>query len=194
MNGIGAYKRTLVPLVQIVAFLFLAFGGFLKHLAPPDETNPEFYVGIVSFFVLIILLAIATIARKVPGAQNRRAWLIAGIGCFLVATVSTAVYPRMLHKYTYWSAEDPRQLRVKASDEGFTKIVKEWLRDQAYEPEASDLVRKFPPGQVWEKGAIESAKSKLLISYASLVLSLASAIFCLLEANSDAHRNPEVGA
>jgi len=178
------YRKTLVSVVQIVLFLFLAFGGFLKKVAPPDETNPDFYVGIVSFFVLIVLLIISAVARRLPGARNRRVWLIAGIGGLLLAITCALIYPRVLHTYTYSSADNPGQLRVKGSDQGMKKAVKEWLQDQPYEPDASELVRKFPPGQVWEKEAIESAKTTLLVSYGALVLSLAVSIFCLLEANT----------
>jgi hypothetical protein len=185
MRSLVAYKKVLVSLIQVVLFLFLAFGGFLKRVAPPDEANPGFYVGIVSFFVLIILLVIAALARRLPGARNRRGWMLGGIACFLVAIPCAVIYPKMLHKYTYASPDYPRRLRVKGSDDGLTKVVKEWLQEQPYVPDASELVRKFPPGQVWEKEAIERARTTLLLSYAALVLSLATSIFCLLEANAE---------
>jgi hypothetical protein len=111
--------------------------------------------------------------------------MLAGIAGLLLAVTSAVTYPRMLHKYTYPSPENPRILRVKGSDDGLTKVAKEWIADQPYAPDASELVRKFPPGQVWEKESIESAKTTLLLSYGALVLSLATSIFCLLEANTD---------
>jgi hypothetical protein len=185
MRSVGSYKKTLVSVAQVVSFLFLAFGGFLKQVAPPDETNPGFYIGIVSFFVLIVLLAVSAVARRLPGTKNRRAWMLAGIASFVLAVPSAIVYPRMLHKYTYPSPESPHSTRVKGSDDGLTKVVREWLQDQPYVPDATELVRKFPPGQVWEKQSIESARTTLLLSYGALVLTLATSIFCLLEANTE---------
>jgi hypothetical protein len=38
---------------------------------------------------------------------------------------------------------------------------------------------------VWTKESIEHAKTVLLLSYGALVLTLATAVFCLIEANAD---------
>jgi hypothetical protein len=189
MRSATDYKKVLVSFVQVVLFLFLAFGGFLKKIAPPDETNPSYYVGILSFLVLIILLIVSAIARRAPGAKYRRAWMSVGILCFALAIPSALIYPRMIQKYTYRSPEKPTQLRVKGSKDGLQKAVKEWLQEQPVELDPSDLVRKFPAGQVWTPESIEHARMILLVSYGSLVLSLASAIFCLIEANADARLN-----
>jgi len=175
-------KKLLLSFVQVVLFLFLAFGGFLKKIAPPDETGTGFHVGIVSFFVLITLLAVSAIARRAPGPKYRKPWMIAGIAFFAVAIPSALIYPRMLHEYAYFSPQHPDQLRVKGSDSDLTKEAREWVQTH-YKPEASELVRKFPPGRVWTEESIERAKSILLLSYGSLVLSLAAAVFCLIEAN-----------
>jgi hypothetical protein len=190
MKSTQDYKKVLVSFVQVVLFLFLAFGGFLKKVAPPDETSPSYHVGVLSFLVLIMLLIVSAVARRAPGPKYRRAWLSAGVVCFVLAIPSALVYPRMLHKYTYPSPENPSRLRVKGSDTDLQKIAKEWVQEQPLEPDASDLVRKFPPGQVWTKESIEHATTILLVSYGSLVLSLATAIFCLIEANADARLSP----
>jgi hypothetical protein len=180
------YKNLLASFVQVVVFLFAAFGGFLKNIAPPDETNPSYYVGIVSFLVLIILLIVSAISRRAPGAKHRRAWLSAGIVCFVLAVPSALVYPRMLHKYTYpFPLEKPTEVRVNGSQNGLTEVAKEWVKENPLESSPAVLARKFPPGQVWTQKSIEHARTILVISYSSLVLSLATAIFCLIEANAD---------
>ena len=186
------YKNLIASFIEVVVFLFASFGGFLSKIAPPDETNPSYYVGIVSFLVLIVLLIVSAVSRRSPGVKHRRAWLTAGISCFIVAVPAAFLYPRMLHKYTYpFPPERPTETRVNGSESGLTEIAKEWVRENPLESSPGVLARKFPPGQVWTQESIEHARTILLVSYVSLVLSLATAIFCLVEANTNANGQPE---
>jgi hypothetical protein len=186
------YKNLLASFAEVVVFLFASFGGFLTKIAPPDETNPSYYVGIVSFLVLIILLIVSAVSRRAPGARHRWAWLSAGVACFILAVPSAFFYPSMLHKYTYpFPFGKPTETRVNGSESGLTEVAKEWIRENPRESIPAVLVRKFPPGQVWTQESIEHARTILLVSYGSLVLSLATAIFCLVEANTNGERQHE---
>jgi hypothetical protein len=185
MNLAGNYKKVLVSFVQVVVFLFVAFGGFLKNIAPPNESGAYSYVGIASFLTLIVLLVISAVARRAPGSKYRRGWVYIGIVCLVLAIGFAVFYPRVLDWYTYPSPEHAGQLRVKGSDQDLVGPVKEWLADQPIRPSPGELARKFPPDQVWTKESIEHAKTVLLLSYGALVLTLATAVFCLIEANAD---------
>jgi hypothetical protein len=176
------YRNLLASSIEVVVFLFAAFGGFLGKVAPPEETNPSYVVGIVSFLVLILLLIVSAFSRRPRGRNRRGAWIAAGIASFLIAVSSAFLYPRMLHKYTYSdSLEKPTEVRVHGSESGLTELAKEWVRENPLDANPAVLVRKFPPGQVWTPESIENARTVLLATYSTLVLSLATAIFCLLE-------------
>ncbi|WP_263350615.1 hypothetical protein [Acidicapsa acidisoli] len=185
-------RKIIVSLVQVVLFLFTAFGGFLKKIAPPDETQPGYHVGLLSFLVLIILLTISALARQAPAAKYRRAWTIAGIVCFVIAILSGFLYPRMLDRYTYaYPPEKPTQIRVKGLDSGLTDVAREWIQEHPLESSPGTLARKLPKENIWTPESIEQAKTILLCSYGSLVLSLAAAIFCLIEANPATKAKPQ---
>ena len=165
--------------------MFVAFGGFLKNVAPPNESGAFSYVGIASFLTLIVLLVISAVARQAPGSKHRRGWVNIGVVCLVLAIGLAVFYPRVLDRYTYPSPEHAGQLRVKGPDRDLLGPVKEWLEEQPLMPGPGELVRKFPPDEVWTKESIEHAKTVLLLSYGALVLSLATAVFCLIEANAD---------
>ena len=187
MKSIKDYKKILISFVQVVVFLFLAFGGFLAKVAPPDEAQTSYYVGILSFLVLITLMIVSAVARRAPGPKYRRAWIIAGVVCFVLAIASALLYPRMLDKYTYrYPPERPTQVRVKGSDNDLTEVAREWARENPLESSPAVLARKLPEDDIWTRDSIEHAKTILLVSYGSMVLSLATAIFCLIEANAEA--------
>lgn len=192
MTDMKDYKNLLISSIEVVVFLFASFGGFLRKIAPPDETNSSYYVGVVSFLALIILLIVSAVSRREPGPRHRWAWLIAGMVCFFLAVPSSLVYPRILHKYTYaYPIEKPTEVRVNGSAGGLTEVAKEWIQEHPLESSPAVLARKFPPGEVWTQESIEHARTILLVSYGSLVLSLATAIFCLVEANTNGEQRSD---
>ena len=54
-------KDVLISGIEIASFLLAAFGGFLTDIAPPDEVNASFAVGMASVLVLIVLLLVSAI-------------------------------------------------------------------------------------------------------------------------------------
>ena len=58
--------------VQIVVFLFAAFGGFFVNIAPPDARDASYATGLSSFVMLIVLMAFAS--RVTFTGRIRRRW------------------------------------------------------------------------------------------------------------------------
>ena len=178
-------KTLLTTLVQGVTFLFAAFGGFLKQIAPPQETGAPYAVGILSFLSLIVLLLISALARSGPGRNVSRAWIVAGALAFAAAIPPSFSYPTALRQYT-WSFPPTKPIRrVRGSDADLTQDVKDYLSEnpgQTSDPQV--LASKFDLNDLWTSESISRASTKLLVLYAWLVLSVSTSIFCLLEAQT----------
>ncbi|PWT90981.1 MAG: hypothetical protein C5B54_06195 [Acidobacteria bacterium] len=176
------YKKLLTSFIEVVTFLFASFGGFLKKIAPPDQVGASYPVGIMSFLMLIILLAISAIGRQAATKTAFKRWISAGIVLFILALPACFLYPYMLSHYTYPQQSELVKRRIGASDEYLTPDARQY---RAANPNASseELDRNLPDGDVWAKAGLERTELRLLVAYACLVLSLSGAIFCLLEAN-----------
>jgi hypothetical protein len=188
------YKGLLVYFVEIVVFLFAAFGGFLKNIAPPEQSGAPYIVGILSFLALVVLLIVAAVARSAPGRRYRRKWIIAGMLAFAVALPASYFYSQSRSQYTWWYPPAEPVQRFRGLDTDFTPAVKDFLKNNKDNPQdraAERLARNFDLDQIWTKESIEHAASRLTFLYAWLVMSLATAVFCLLEANSAASRSPK---
>ncbi len=177
------YKKLLTPLIQSITFLLAAFGGFLKKVAPPVDVGAPYPIGIMSFLTLIILLIISTLGKDNKKETAYKPWLIAGIVLFIVALPTSFIYPHMLSVYTYPQNAPLESRKISASDSYLTTDARQY-KSAHHDATAEDLVRNFEDGDVWNQAGIQHAEIRLLLCYAGLVLSLASAIFCLLEANS----------
>src|ERR1022692_3986049 len=122
------YSALLASAVEVVVFLFASFGGFLKGIAPPQQTGAAYATGILSFLVLITLLIISSLSRTAPGAKFRRAWLIAGIAAFILALPPAFLYPSALDRYTWSYPPETPVLRIRGSDADFTKQVEAFVK------------------------------------------------------------------
>ena len=176
------YKTLLASFIEVVTFLLAAFGGFLKKIAPPDQTGASYAVGIMSFLMLIALLIVSAIARNAAKETAYKNWMTAGIILFTLAVVASFGYPFMLSHYTYPQNADPSSRHISSSDRYLTSDAQRYKHDHP-EATAEDLDQNLPDGGIWTRTGIARTELWLLASYASLVLSLAGAIFCLLEAN-----------
>src|SRR5271170_716062 len=88
--------------VGVVSFLFAAFGGFLKDLAPPPETGAWKWVGISSFTILIVFLFVSALSAGRSNRKVRRAWLIVS-ACFLAFAIASGIaYGAALDRLTFW--------------------------------------------------------------------------------------------
>jgi len=171
--------------LETVTFLFAAFSGLLKSIAPPEETSIKMTVGIASFATLIILLFISAIALGRVRARRRKFWLVAAALMFLVFLACAYQYSEDLSRLTFnWPPQETKQTLYVGGDN--------WLMPKAYtqkikHPEltGTDLVSGFGglerKAAVWPEEAIKRASRRLRLEYVVLVLSLATSIFCITE-------------
>jgi hypothetical protein len=191
-------KQLLVRGVEIVTFLFAAFGHFLLNVAPPEEGRLRISIGIASVLTLGLLLYISALARALPARTHKRAWLIAAGSLLAVVIVALPWYRSNLGKYTFaYPAPDSPSSFVRGS-ELWPKAAAYWKSNP--HKTVQDIVGDFGgPGArtvVWTEASIQSASTILGIHYLVVVLSLTSALFCLTEgfagrAGSPARRRPK---
>jgi hypothetical protein len=177
------YKKFLTSSIQVVTFLFCSFSGFLKRIAPPDQTGVSYAVGILSFLVLVVLLIVSAVGRQGSAGTYRIWWIVAGVIFFVSALPAVFFYPRTLTLYTYLPFDRPDIRHIAASEEYFTPSVKTYISEHPGEASPAQLERNFNYDDIWTSEGIARSERMLLAMYAWLVLTLASAIFCLLEAN-----------
>jgi hypothetical protein len=175
-------KALLTSFVEVVTFLLTAFGGFLKKIAPPDQTGASYAVGAMSFLMLIVLMIASAVGRNKVEKRPSRGWVIAGVVLFFFALTAAFVYPYVLSRYTYPQFADPKTRRINASVEYLSPDARRYL---SANPNATpeELDRNLPDGDIWTHAGIQRAELWLLAAYACLVLSISGAIFSLLEAN-----------
>ena len=179
MNG---YKKLLASFIEVVAFLLAAFGGFLKKVAPPLQVGASYPVGILSFLTLITLLAISAFARQRTDPAAKRRWAIAGIVLGALALGAGIAYLHALDSYTYPQRSALESRKICAAD---TYLTPDAARYRLTNPGATaeDLEQNLSDNDIWTSAGIERAETALLVSYLVLVLSIAAAVFCLIEAN-----------
>ncbi len=175
-------KRLLSSFLEVVVFLFAGFGGFLKNIAPPEQSGVTYIAGISSFLALIVLMIVSALARSAPGQRYRRRWVVAGVLAFVVALPATYLYPQALRQYTWWYPDSTPRLR--GSDADVTPEVKVFLTSHPDAKDPKALARNFEPSQIWTDDSLKQAGSRLSLLYTWLILSLATTVFCLLEANA----------
>ena len=177
-------KRHVVTLVQFIGFLFAAFGGFLTDVAPPAQTNPKFAVGLSSFLALMALLIVSAIAKTAPAGKFRKRWITAGLICMLIALISGLIYPWTLTELTYSYPPPPDAPEVqRVRGWVLTPTAKEFISRHPETNSPGQLELKLPYEEIWTADSVAKAKILLLFSYIVLVLSIASGLFCLLEAD-----------
>ncbi|MBF0559542.1 MAG: hypothetical protein HQL08_12280 [Nitrospirae bacterium] len=171
--------------VEIIGFLFSAFGGFLTNIAPPNRTNTTFSVGIVSFLLLIILLIVTASGRQAPGSRYRKRWIAFGTICFLSALPAVLLYWQALQLNTYdFPCTGSSTRHLMAGVQELTVESKNWIETHPYEKSACDLEMNLPSDQIWDSSAMLAAGKRLMLLYTWLVISLSTALFSLVEANS----------
>jgi hypothetical protein len=186
------YKGILVWAIEIVTFLLAAFGGFLTKIAPPDQTRASFAVGIVSLVVLIVLLVVSAFGRQATTPMYRKLWIVAGLVLLIIALPSAFFYQNALSDYSYWYPPNrPTARHLKASDHDLTELAKDYIARNPTDSCPACLELNLPSDQIWKPEAMNSARNKLLMLYLSMVVFLAAAIFCLIEANSPAVRREQ---
>ena len=179
MRGQKLLKRG----IEAVTFIFAMFGGFLTNIAPPEEANSRFAVGLTSFLSLIVLLIITALVKKPLSRKSKRRWLAVATALFVLSVGSALAYLWNLDRLTF--SYPPESARAEYV--GGTRLTPEALQYRGEHPDVtiSGVVADFGGmgnrELVWPPEAIRSAKLILIINYILLVLGLAGSIFCLTE-------------
>jgi hypothetical protein len=167
----------LVRAIEVVGILFAAFGGFLVGVAPPQDADARFAVGISSFFALIVLLFVSSLSGK----KYRKVWLTVAVVSFAL-TVAAAYYYKSNYDSLTFSFPHTEGKHIAG-----TYLTPKAQEERDKNPSISnmELVAGFGglpfATRVWPNDAINAAKNKLVFSYVFLVTALALSIFALTE-------------
>jgi hypothetical protein len=186
-------RQVLIRAVEAVTFLFTAFSGFLKGIAPPEAETTVSAVGAASLLALCIFLWLA--GRSTKGAKAERALRRTGGVLSIVAAAAALLYFYNLDRLTFGYPPETREVKYIAGTE-YSHDAAKWIADHNFSPselELSDLVAKFGGPQykelVWTKESIQRARMILITSYLLFVLSIAGAVFALMEGQIAAPRS-----
>ena|SRR2546425_843131 len=174
-------KEYLAKAVGVVTFVFAAFSGYLKGIAPPEEADASSAVGLGSFFVLIILLLVSVLGRNQVQQRHKKTWLALLLVLAIVAVTSGVMYKGKRDRLTFSYPPD----RITA--EYVAGIVPTSEAQQYFSKgySASEVVAKFGGMEnrqrVWKSESINKAKMLLTVNYLVFVLSLAAAVFGFVE-------------
>jgi hypothetical protein len=174
-------REVLARAVEVVAFLFAAFSGFLKGIAPPEEATAGFSIGIASFLTLCVLLLLSTRVRKKSSTAERRLWVgVAGV-LTVVALAAGLRYFHLREELTFSYPPDNPKAEYIAGTQYTSKAAA--LAGKDLSP--SQIVAQFgglPNKQlVWSPASMARARMILITYYLLFVLSLAGGIFSLAE-------------
>jgi hypothetical protein len=176
--------KILKSAAQIVTFLLAAFGGFLRGIAPPEETRAALALGLSSFLCLILFLLVTALAQTL----TRRFWLVASAAAAVSLVVATIVYQRQSQELTFVWAPSGDTYVI-----GDGHLTPKAAEARQHDPSLTnyDLVAGFGGidkttgidrrNAVWPESAILSASRQLTFDYLWVVLSAAVAVFCAIE-------------
>ena len=172
-------RNVLSKAIGVIVVLFAAFGGFLSGIAPPEEADAKFAVGLSSFLALIILLAIAALAKK----KHSREWIIAACVLFVIAVPSAFLYWSNSVDYTFEYPPGSGRADHVAGDQ-LTPEARAYKGIHTGLSNAQLLARfggLENMQKVWLPESIRTARTKLIGCYLLMVLMIASALFALTE-------------
>jgi hypothetical protein len=174
-------RKYLLRAVEGVTFLFAAFGGFLRSVAPPENDNVPFAIGFGSFLTLALLLFISAISRGRSVSKWRARWLVAASVFFLAALASGGFYKVNLDRWTFEYPPDGIDPTRLTAGKVRTPLARPWFEkglDNSHVLAEFGLENK---SRVWTQDSIDHVNILLTVNYLILVLSLASLVFCLTE-------------
>lgn len=173
-------KRRLMKAMGIVSFLFAAFSGFLKDVAPPPETGAWKWVGFSSFAVLIVFLYVSALSAGRSNLKMRRIWLVVSACFFALAVGSGIVYGLALDRLTFWYPPGNATGRYLAG----TVFTSKGETFHASPEQYPGVVFEFGldnRDKIWTPESITHAGHVLCGYYSTFLVSLAACIFCLTE-------------
>jgi len=175
--------NTIAKGIEIVGFLFVAFGGFLTGIAPPEMADARFAVGVSSFLALILLFVFAALSKRHSQERFRTYWIGAAVVLFVLSIATAFVYKSKYDSLTFKFPPNSTKVEYIAGTE-LTPQAQSY-KQQNPGITKSELLDDFEGPKniekVWTEESIRKAKMYLTGSYVALVLSLLGAIFALTE-------------
>jgi hypothetical protein len=176
-------KDLLAKAIAVITFLFAAFSGFLTNVAPPEEAESSFAVGLSSFVALAVFLTLSAVSKNQQQKRHKGIWLAVAIASLVTALATAFLYRANLDELTFLFPPETQTTRYvqgavltpaanQYRTENPQKTISEMVADYGGIP-AKELV--------WTPESLRSAKLKLTINYVALVLSLAITVFSLTE-------------
>jgi hypothetical protein len=175
--------------VEIVLFLFAAFGGFLTKLAPPDSlvggSNPVRLVGIASFVALLVLLLSVSLVR-VSRKRYYRYWITVSVICFVGFIVLAIYYDSEFDDHTFKYYDGTQIVAGQTLTSNAVANKQEYERAHAgITLTKAELLAKYGGKErvtsVWEEDSIRRVEQRLRFLYIATVICLAIAVFSLTE-------------
>ncbi len=171
--------------LQLIVTLLAAFHGFLLNISPPEEIRQSSSIGFASFILLILFLLIALLARRKTPSPRYRKWIcVVALVCAVLGTSAFFVYQAKTYRLTFLFPPGSQDAELYVKGEVLTEEVIEWL---AHNPGKADseLVDSFGgvkyKDRVWTHESIGKAEIVLVGWHVIVVVSLMSAVLCLLE-------------
>ena len=173
-------RKILVRAIEMVAFLFAAFSGFLKGIAPPEQAA-RFSVGTASFLAVCLFLLLSVQRNKKVPVAKQRFWLLLGGVLTVIAALSAAMYFYNRERLTFpYPPEHPSGEYIQGTH--LTPSAQTLMRAGLSAPQVLARFGGLPNRHlVWVADSILQAKIILVTNYLVFVLSLAGAIFSLIE-------------
>jgi len=175
-------KEIIVKAVELVSFLFIAFGQFLLKIAPPDSGPTSFVIGISSLLLLAILLLLSSVSKKRKLKNLKRKWIIVSLFLLTSGAVigfiykskldnNTVVYQTQSKEYTYVTGNTMTKDASAYMDS--LNLSKKELLNHFGGPEFISYV--------WTEKSIQAASFQLNLFYTLFVLFICSSIFSIIE-------------
>ena len=187
-------QKYITSAFEIVTTLTTGFGGFLVAIAPPEEADAKFAVGISSFLSLVIFLFIAAIAKRKASLRHWKYWL--GISGLFLLTFAISIYiyrNNFAHLTFLFPPDDIEQVRLINGTEYTPKAVQILKEnpDLTFAELLDKLGGENQRHKIWTQESIENATNVLLYNYIIMILSLTISVFCITEGVSLKYSNIE---
>lgn len=181
--------------IQIIIFVFGAFGGFILKVSPPDHANGlPLANGMVQFGALIMLLAAAAAVRSFMFKGNRiqtktvKIWaIVTGVFIALFLLMGVIYYNHMTDFTVYQGKWDERFIKGKSMTARSLEICAEEKRSDPEDCESFLLNDYYSSDEIafqhrlWKAAEVNDRKKTLFRDYIIMILSLCTALFSLVE-------------
>ena len=176
-------RQLLIRAVQAVTFLFAAFSGFLKGIAPPEGETSVFAIGTASLLTMCIFLGLSGRSNKTIARERALRW--AGGVLTAIAALAALFYFQSLERLTFRYPPGTGEAKYIAGTELTPDAAKLIAANGFTSPV---VVAKFGGPEfkelVWTKESIQRSRTILISIYLFFVLSIAGAIFAFMESQT----------